>query len=111
MDGDDIELHYKKNKKKRRCRCITAIVVVVVLFVIGIVIGYFIGKMHKSHKDRKPTVATSSQAARKELQQKLRDTIDADKIGDNLRFVQDIDRISVISKSFTITAMFNQVLL
>lgn len=92
MEGDDIELHYKKNKKKRRCRCITAIVIILVLFAVGIIIGYFIGKMHSrdKHKRSQPSASTS-EAARKEIRQNLRDLIDAEKISDNSRFVSFVN--------------------
>jgi len=89
MDGDDIDLHYKKNKKKRRCRCITAIVLVLVLFAVGIIIGYFIGKNHggRKHRTPHPSATSTSEAARREIRQNLRDLINADKISENSRLV------------------------
>lgn len=87
MDHDDVELHYQKKKKKRRCRCIAAIVILVVLFVIGIVIRYFIGKMHKPDSHEKEHQVTNSQEARKELQQRLRDSIDTENMDQTAKFV------------------------
>lgn len=86
MENDDVELHYRKGKKKRRCRCVAAIVIVLVLLVIGIVIGYFIGKMHKSDSKKKEHV-TNSQAAREGHQKNLRDSIDVEKLDQTSRFV------------------------
>ncbi|KAK3726288.1 hypothetical protein QZH41_012711 [Actinostola sp. cb2023] len=93
MEGEDIELTYKKGKQKRRCRCISAIVVVVILFVIGLIIGYFIGKAHKPSKHAKPATS-QSEAARKEQRTNLRDSINTENLRETLRFFSKYPHIA-----------------
>ena len=53
MDGDNVELTYKKKKKQRRVRCIAVIVAFIVVFFIGFLIGYFAFKAKESTREHK----------------------------------------------------------
>ena len=75
MDGDNVELTYKKKKKQRRVRCIAVIVAFIVVFFIGFLIGYVAIKAkesrdHKSdrnHEDKKQLKKANFQKHHEEI--------------------------------------------
>ena len=85
MEGDDVELAYKRNTKKTKCIWFSLILLALLLFAIGIIVGFYIGKAKSDKHDEREPIQTEAQ--REEQRQRLRDSVSIENLEENLRLV------------------------